>query len=82
MKKLFACTTAIVLLAGGLVGCGSNGTGDSKVLETTRAVSEDGWGSGDGGRCVCRFGQEGERGGNARIQCDVQDGTDPSYRQG
>jgi|GEM_PF-6975575 len=45
MKKLFACTTAIVLLAGGLVGCGSNGTGDSKVLETTRAVSEDGWGS-------------------------------------
>ena len=45
MKKLFACTTAIVLLAGGLVGSGSNGTGDSKVLETTRAVSEDGWGS-------------------------------------
>lgn len=64
MKKLFACTTAIVLLAGGLVGCGSNGTGDSKVLETTRAVSEDGWGS-----TVSRMGTD--TGNFTKLRCGM-----------
>lgn len=64
MKKLFACTTAIVLLAGGLVGCGSNGTEDSKVLETTRAVSEDGWGS-----TVSRMGTD--TGNFTKLRCGM-----------
>ena len=59
MKKLLAYTTAVVLLAGSLVGCGNRDTEESKTatetsietqaeteetVETTRANSKDGWG--------------------------------------
>lgn len=35
MKKLFACTAAVVLLAGSLAGCGSNDTEESKTAAET-----------------------------------------------
>lgn len=85
MKKLLAYTTAVVLLAGSLVGCGNRDTEESKTatetsieteetVETTRANSKDGWGS-----TISKMGTD--TGNFTKLQCgmSVADAADLGY---
>lgn len=85
MKKLLAYTTAVVLLAGSLVGCGNRDTEESKTatetsieteetVETTRANSKDGWGS-----TISKMGTD--TGNFTKLQCGMSaaDAADLGY---
>lgn len=85
MKKLLAYTTAVVLLAGSLVGCGNSDTEESKTatetsieteetVEITRANSKDGWGS-----TISKMGTD--TGNFTKLQCGMSaaDAADLGY---
>ena len=89
MKKLLVYITAVVLLAGSLVGCGNRDTEESKTatetsietqaeteetVETTRANSKDGWGS-----TISKMGTD--TGNFTKLQCGMSaaDAADLGY---